>query len=567
MNILHAALLTLFPCVAIPAQQDVGAPHIGPLVRGETGAQVHDWLTRTEAFGMHGAVLVEQDGEVILHQGYGIAERNTGRPITWRTRFDIGSLGKQFTATAVAEQVRLDALSWHSTLGELLPDVMADKSGITVHQLLTHTSGLPYMPGAGSLLDVPLQSEPGTRHSYSNVGYAVLAEIVATVSRRSLEQVTRDLLVRASIPDVGFTGRPMDWDDQAHGYVDGFDWGTPEQMPFDERYRGAGGHACTVGELHRWVHALEDGDVLDRGIVQRMLADHVDGPTGYGYGWFILQTTRGTPLYRHMGTYNGFNSELRRYREEERTIVFLSNTFVRGRSMRDAIVNRIGLLLAGMPVPEPPQITAWDDAEARGHAGTYRSADGTEFTVDATDDALSISSRQQEGWNTLFGVAGHPRTEGLITSCANRSLQLVAALRQNDRRTAEALTNPGWVGAYRDLSGALARVDQQCGGIDKVEVLGTAVRDVAIGNAVTIVEMTGERGQGRLELVWTANGALGSSSDAELPGQRMLRTGDNRYAAFDLFTGIQVECEFDAALEMPSLTLRSGDTVLRAGKV
>jgi hypothetical protein len=235
--------------------------------------------------------------------------------------------------------------------------------------------------------------------------------------------------------------------------------------------------------------------------------------------------------------------------------------------MRDAIVNRIGLMLADMPVPEPPQVTAWNDAEARGHEGTYRSADGTEFTVGTTDDALSISSRQQEGWNALFGVADHPRTQGLISSCANRSLQLVAALRREDRRTAEALTNPGWVGAYRDLSGALTRIAQQCGGIDKVEVLGTAVRDVEIGNAVTIVEITGERGQGRLELVWTANGALGSSSDAELPGQRMLRTGDNRYAAFDLFTGIQVECEFDTAAEVPSLILRSGDTVLRAGKV
>ena len=78
--------------VASPRPQD--SIQEGPIVRGERGEQLHDWLSRCEAFGLHAAVLVEQDGEVLLRHGYGLADRAGARPITWRTRFDIGSLGK-----------------------------------------------------------------------------------------------------------------------------------------------------------------------------------------------------------------------------------------------------------------------------------------------------------------------------------------------------------------------------------------------------------------------------------------------------------------------------------------
>ena len=552
---------------AVSAQENSTAP-AGPIVRGELGHRLHDWLTRATAFGLHGSVLVEQAGEIVLLAGYGTADRGTGRPITWRTRFDIGSLGKQFTAAAVAEQVRLGRIAWESKLGDLLPGVPPDKRGITVHQLLTHTSGLPYQPDSNALLEAPLETEPGARFSYSNVGYAVLGQVVEATSQRSLEQVTRELFERAGIADVAFTGGAIDWDDQAHGYVDGFDLGTPEDLDFDEKFRGAGGHACTVGELYRWVHALEKGDVLPADIVERMLTNHVAGPVGYGYGWFVLRTTRGTPLYRHMGSYNGFNSELRRYREERRTIAFLSNTFAQGRGLRDAVVNRLARMAAGEDVPEPPVCVAGDPELTAKRHGVYRSENAGEFTVDPDRQGLIVSSRQQAGLNALFGVAGDERAEELIASCRDRTLALTDALRRDARPEIESLANPAWVGAHADLSAAWARLRRQCGTVEDIAVLGTAVHDSPAGNALSLVEVSGTRGRATLQLVWTRNGALGTRTDGSMPGRNMLPTGKGVFAAFDLFTGTTVQCSFDdgesghAALE-----IRSGETVVRAERI
>ena len=104
----------------------------GPTVRGELGKQLHDWLTRAKAFGMHGAVLIAQDGEILLHHGYGLANRATREPITWQTRFHIGSLGKQFTAAAVAGEVERGALTWETTLAEALEDVQRGVSLVGV---------------------------------------------------------------------------------------------------------------------------------------------------------------------------------------------------------------------------------------------------------------------------------------------------------------------------------------------------------------------------------------------------------------------------------------------------
>ena len=563
---LCAAVIVLC-AVAIRAQAEP-ATIAGPVVRGEVGRRLHDWLTRATAFGLHGSVLVEQAGEVVLLAGYGMADRSTRRPITGRTRFDIGSLGKQFTAAAVAEQVRLGRLTWQSKLGDLLLGVPSDKRGITVHQLLTHTAGLPYQRASDKLLEAPLASEPGARFSYSNVGYAILGQVVEATSQRSLQDVTRELFQRASLVDVAFTGSATAWDDLAHGYVDGFDVGTPDHLAFDERYRGAGGHACTVSELHRWVHALEDGEVLPPEIVERMLTNHAPGAVGYGYGWFILRTTRGTPLYRHMGTYYGFNSELRRYRGEGRTIVFLSNTFARGRALRDAVVNQLGLMLAGDDVPEPPTTVAIDPAQAGKRHGVYRATDAVEFTVDSDAGALFVSSQQQAGLNALFGVVGDERAEELIASCRHRSLALASALRRDARPEVETLVNPGWLGAYTDLSSAWTRLHQQCTTIDDVTVRGTAVHDAAAGIAVSVVEVSGSGGRAALELVWTRNGTLGARSVGSMPGRNMLPTGDGAYAAFDLFTGLTVWCSFELGESGSiALELRRGDVVVRAERI
>ena len=115
-----------------------------PVIEGELGEQLDDWMWRMEQFGVHGAILVVKDGKIVLKRGYGIADVDSNTPITHETLFDVGSLAKQFTAAAILKLEMQGKLSAQDLIEDYLERVPDDKKPITIHHLLTHTSGLPY---------------------------------------------------------------------------------------------------------------------------------------------------------------------------------------------------------------------------------------------------------------------------------------------------------------------------------------------------------------------------------------------------------------------------------------
>src|SRR5688500_6136505 len=118
-------------------------------VRSELGARVDSFLTRAAALGFSGAIVVAQRGEVILRKWYGLADRERGVPVTSATPFFVGSLASQFTAAAALRLQADGKLSLDDSLGRYFPDAPVDKRPITIAQLLSHTSGLPFLPTAG----------------------------------------------------------------------------------------------------------------------------------------------------------------------------------------------------------------------------------------------------------------------------------------------------------------------------------------------------------------------------------------------------------------------------------
>src|SRR5690349_2864112 len=116
------------------------------IVRGEVGARVDSFLTRAAMHGLSGSILVAQRGEVVLHKGYGLADRERDVSIGPNTPFFIGSLAKQFTATAILSLEADGKLELDDSLGAFFKNVPPDKRGVTLRHLLSHTSGLPYLP-------------------------------------------------------------------------------------------------------------------------------------------------------------------------------------------------------------------------------------------------------------------------------------------------------------------------------------------------------------------------------------------------------------------------------------
>ncbi len=307
-----------------------------PVVTTETSTAITDpasdgddldtYLTDIETGGFSGVIAV-RDGDVITTRAYGVADRENDVPVDAETVFDIGSITKQFTGAAILRLEMDGLLSVNDPLGDHVPGLPDDKGAITLHQLLTHTAGLPHGFGPDDqpigrsefltlVAATPLASDPGERYEYSNVGYALLAAVIEFETGGPYEEYLRTALFEpAGMFDTGYL--LPDWDDHtiAVGYdhASGARFGRPNEQLWDVdgpywNLLGNGGILSTGADMLRWDAALLGEQVLDATAKSKFFAPHVlDVPEvgiGYGYGWAIIPTT-GAPLITHDGS-NGF---------------------------------------------------------------------------------------------------------------------------------------------------------------------------------------------------------------------------------------------------------------------
>src|SRR5688572_24624209 len=144
-------------------------------------AQLEAYLNQAAAFGFSGSVLVAVDGNILVHNGYGLADRSRSLKVKSDDVFDIGSITKQFTAAAIMKLEMQGKLRTEDLISKYLEGVPADKADITLHHALTHTAGFINYSGGDyevaerdatirRILQAPLTHKPGTRMAYSNSG-------------------------------------------------------------------------------------------------------------------------------------------------------------------------------------------------------------------------------------------------------------------------------------------------------------------------------------------------------------------------------------------------------------
>jgi len=257
-------------------------------------------MREAERAGFSGVVLVARRGEVLLHRGYGLANRAAGTPFDRASLVQIGSNVKDFTKVAIYQLVERGLLSPADTLGRFFGDLPAGKSGITVQQLLDHRSGLPHGVSGergdeepltrdemlARVRAVALAAPPGTREIYSNAGYSLLAAIVETVSGMPFDEyVARNITDPLGLRDIGSHLRNFDRARIAHGYGGGRDYGSVLDQPHDRsghlyQLRGNGGYVATVGDMYRFYQALR-GDALLRDAGHRRAVVDPDRPGVY----------------------------------------------------------------------------------------------------------------------------------------------------------------------------------------------------------------------------------------------------------------------------------------------
>jgi CubicO group peptidase (beta-lactamase class C family) len=289
--------LAIFPVlIAISACAGIGAP-------SESVDSAEDALPDEYV----GQIVIGNTSGIVVSESFGMADRETETPVDTKTVFDIGSLTKQFTATAILKLASEGKLHLEDDLGSFFENPGKRKEKITVHQLLTHTSGLAEYSGedydlrdrAGIdswLAYTKLEFDPGERFFYSNPGYAVLARIIEITSNVDFETyLWRNLWRPAGLTRIGYTGLP-EHSVEAVGYGRGQRFGRPRDQLWLEdgpswNVRGNGGLLMSAETLFKWVRAVDNNEILPAQWTQKLFTRYVFRSrrrgVWYGYGWDI----------------------------------------------------------------------------------------------------------------------------------------------------------------------------------------------------------------------------------------------------------------------------------------
>lgn len=517
------ALLSLILAACTPSRHDVAALPGPDPEAARIGALVDDHLTRLSGYGYSGATLLAIGGQVVLREGYGTANDSTGAPVTPRTVFDIGSLAKTFTAAAVLMLESRGRLALDDSIGRFLDGVPADKRAITLHQLLSHTSGLdagfPFEnPSAEEYEEVsrdealrrifaaPAAGPPGSGFLYSNPGYVLLAAVVERASGQPFRDFVRDeLLEPVGMRRTGFWGDAVAAvrdEELARSYDEDGQTGDLRQRSGTTWFDLGGGEmVSTVDDLHRWAEALAAGRVLDAERVRRLWTP-VRG--GYALGWQVDTTAHGTRRIYHGGDNVGFGAELALYPDDGVVTVNLANRrfgILGTRYAADRVIPRLVFgqpprVFEGEAFDPPPAWSPSCGGCAERFAGVYRLPDGGRLVIRRKGDALEVAAAGQEAVDLLMPAPAEELAERRRIS--ERSAAIVrgdtAALRA-------AVPEPERFARYR---GAMERMlaPGDHGAFADVGPIATVPAPFPRGNRLAVLRLRYERGDDVLVLAW-----------------------------------------------------------------
>ena len=372
----------------------------------------------------NGSVLVAEKGNVIYKKGFGLADMEWNIPNQPDTKHRLGSITKQFTAMLIMQLVEQGKLKLDVPISTYLPDY-PKKNGevITIHHLLTHSSGIPNMTSFPGFLknvsrnayspkelvnmsaDSTLQFEPGKNFAYSNSGYLVLGYIIEKVTGKSYEQVLQEkIFTPLKMNNTGYDhhetlmkNRASAYERNGRRYVNaGFiDMSVPH---------AAGAMYSTVEDLSLWDQALYGNQLLRKENMDLLFKKHIASGGGhYGYGWVIAEIPLGNTAERietvgHGGGINGFNTQLTRIPKDKSFIVLLNNT---GGAPLGEMTNAIAAILYDKSYDLPKRSVAYSLADRIEKEGIPEAVEHYKVVKASTEYYLDEEEMNRAGYEFL----------------------------------------------------------------------------------------------------------------------------------------------------------------------
>ena len=441
-----------------------------------------------------GTVLVARNGKVLFAKGYGRANLDFDFPNTVHTKFDIGSIAKTFMGVAIMQLVREGKLDLQQPIIKYLPDYPAAQSDlVTVHHLLTHTSGIPSLDRIGDGLDdieagvhpystqdllnlfkdKKLLFAPGSQVRYSNSGFIVLAAIIERVSGVPFEDYLRaHIFEPVHMNDTVVRRSEEALRNRATGY-DGFG-----NSKFNAQYAhpswdlGGGGIYSTVVDMLKWDQALYGSDLLPAEYKEKLFKPYVKsgfaGPAEayFGYGWELGEVL-GRKVLAHYGGSNGFEAAFFRFPEDRTTVIVLSNYRPSAPfKVHDEIIMKLSSILYGQNYDLPPVVKAIPSVVLSRYVGEYELAPGFNLSVSLKDGELWAQVNGKESW-TLFNYWGEQKKALSASEFSTRTQALFELLSRQDFTGAATFFGQGAIETQPQQLSSLWKALLELGGSGK----------------------------------------------------------------------------------------------------
>jgi CubicO group peptidase (beta-lactamase class C family) len=420
MRALLAPLLLLVPVTA-------SAQRVPPAA---TASRVIDSLARAflaDSASPSVAIAVVRGRDTLAMRAWGTADLELGVAATPRSVYRIGSVTKQFTAAAVMQLVEQGKVQLDDSIATWLPTLPLAWRGVTVRQLLNHTSGIPSYTDIGKswvrrwgeemtpdtlvalTANAPMWFAPGSNWRYDNTGYVVLGMLIEKVTGRSWGA---DLEARFTIP-LGLTSTRNCLNDpiikdRVRGYSrDKSGWGNAPYLAMSQPF-SAGALCSTIGDLTKWNRALHTGKVVSAASYQLMITPTGPAATSelkYGFGLGV-DSIAGRVMISHGGGIHGFITGNVWIPSAELSITVLTNS---GSAPAGVLLRQLARAALGVPLDRPPVAIPLPASARAQYAGVYAlDVGGTlrDLTIAIDGDHLTVQLAGQ-GANPLIYFGNH----------------------------------------------------------------------------------------------------------------------------------------------------------------
>jgi CubicO group peptidase (beta-lactamase class C family) len=299
-----------------------------------------------ESDGPGGVALIVQDGAILYHKAFGMANMELGVEMTPEHVFRIGSITKQFTACAILKLAEEGKLDLQDDITKYIEDYPTHGHTITIEHLLTHTSGIKSYTGMmewtaevrkknftpTELIDFfknqPMDFVPGEEFRYNNSAYFILGYIIELVSGKPYDTYIEETFFKSLGMDnsyYGSTSRIIH--NRADGYARGDEGYINDDFLSMTQPYAAGSLLSTVDDLYKWYRAVMNNEVISQASLEQATSSYVlsNGKhTDYGYGWFI-GNIQGSHNIQHGGGINGYLTASMFLPEEDLFVAVFSN--------------------------------------------------------------------------------------------------------------------------------------------------------------------------------------------------------------------------------------------------